>query len=203
MMDFKNSFTVIVEDCSSLFQRAYLLPTASLWFSFFSLLCIPRHYPDRRVLNGINFLRRNDESCVTHSPPQVGVDNLDKYARSFALLYPPRHPNPPVHRLCSYDGRKFPTTSERQVIICHCWWWAALCASRCARDSPPYMSIGGRAACDPPSCSVLRAHSQLHTETSAAHLHASLQIFTDICLHDKAWTLLIAAKDSRWEIFLL
>lgn len=95
MMDFKNSFTVIVEDCSSLFQRAYLLPTAPLWFSFFSLLCIPRHYPDRRVLNGINFLRRNDESCVTHSPPQVGVDNLDKYARSFALLYPPRHPNPP------------------------------------------------------------------------------------------------------------
>lgn len=38
--------------------------------------------------------RRNDESCVTHSPPQVGVDNLDKYARSFALFTPLIIPTP-------------------------------------------------------------------------------------------------------------
>lgn len=33
--------------------------------------------------------------------------------------------------------------------------------------------------------------------SSAAHPHASLQIFSDICVHDKPWILLIAAKDSR------
>lgn len=29
--------------------------------------------------------------------------------------------------------------------------------------------------------------------------HASLQIFSDNCVHYKPWILLIAAKDSRWE----
>ena len=43
-------------------------------------------YPDRRGLNGLNFLSIGmgcDESCVTHSLPQVGVDNLDQHAHSF------------------------------------------------------------------------------------------------------------------------
>lgn len=118
----------------------------------------------------------------TLSRPQVGVDNLDKYARSFATILPPSASHLPAHRRC--DGRKFQTRSERQVIICHCWWGAALCASRCAPDSPPYMSIGGTAACDPPSCSVLWAHSQFHTEIKCC---PSPCLSTDLLRHLRPW----------------
>lgn len=180
--------------CSSVSQRAYFIPTASLCFwgdankSFlfcFSLL-IPRDYPDRPVLNGFIFFNQLKEEWRrlrhTLSRPQVGVDNLDKYARSFATILPPSASHLPAHRRC--DGRKFQTRSERQVIICHCWWGAALCASRCAPDSPPYMSIGGTAACDPPSCSVLWAHSQFHTEIKCC---PSPCLSTDLLWHLRPW----------------
>lgn len=137
----------------------------------------------------------DDESCVTHSLPQVGVDNLDKHAHSFVPIFP----------LSMSEGMWWPEVSNNK--------WAAgnnlslwvMSGALCVTVRPGLSALHVNCRQSSMWSSVLQCPARAHQHHTDARelpdgcIHAALQLSSDICVHPKAWLLMTAAESSRWE----